>query len=197
MRRIGIMPALILTLVLAAAPAVAEELQPPEVEYQGDMTTNADGQTVNARIFYGVDRFRMNMQSPQGPVAMVFNMTERTGFMLMESQRMAMRLPMERAQANFSTPPQNAEFEAMGTETVNGVETTKYRVTRKDPSKDGFEGFAWVTDQRIVVRMDGTHYGPQGASDVDMNLTNLQVGDIDDGLFVVPEGYRVMNMGQQ
>ena len=180
-----------------AVPASAgfAEMKPPEVEYRGDMTTQSGGQSMNGQMFYAIDRFRLNMKTPQGPAAMIVNLTEETGYMVMDQQRMAIRLPLERAQKNFSAPPSNARFEAMGQEHVNGVDTTKYQVSREDTSKDGFEGFAWMTEDRIVVRMDGMQYGPNGSANVKMDLTNLEIGDQPDRLFVVPDGYRVMNMG--
>lgn len=171
--------------------AQAEEWRPPTVEYTGVMTTETRGDRISARIYRGKERMRIEMETQQGPTAMIINQAERTAYMVLTRQRMYMEVPMQQAERGpIGELDQNVELEAVGQEEVNGVDTTKYRVSRKDSSQDGFEGFAWLTEERIAVRMEGTDHRDGRANPVSMNLTDLQVGDLEDRLFQVPEGYQ-------
>lgn len=94
---------------------------------------------------------------------------------------------------------QMAEFklvsrEIIGPETVNGMETTKYKSVYE--TKDGkFGGFTWYTDDNIAVKGFLVHQTKGEKQRVKFELRNLQRGDQPDSLFEIPAGYQKLNMG--
>jgi hypothetical protein len=85
------------------------------------------------------------------------------------------------------------EFEELGRETVNGVDTTRYRVLMRDDERDT-EGLYWLSDDKIPMRMQVT---PQDGSydTVTIETTDLSIGPQADELFELPAGAQAMSMG--
>ncbi len=87
------------------------------------------------------------------------------------------------------------KFSDEGRETVNGVSATKSKVvmTSKDGTK--FGGFAWRTDDGIVVKLDALAIEGENKQRVKMDLTDLKIGPQDPALFEIPAGYSALDMG--
>jgi hypothetical protein len=85
------------------------------------------------------------------------------------------------------------EFEELGRETVNGVDTTRYRILMRDDERDT-EGLYWLSDEKIPMRMQVT---PQDGSydTVTIETTDLSIGPQADELFELPAGAQAMSMG--
>jgi hypothetical protein len=85
------------------------------------------------------------------------------------------------------------EHERIGRETVNGIETTKYKTTwQTDDSR--FGGFSWVTDDAIAVKADLTSEYEGEQHRITFEMSDLERVEHADALFEVPEGYSSMNI---
>jgi hypothetical protein len=78
--------------------------------------------------------------------------------------------------------------QVVGTETILGQETTRYRVRGKIfDTRTPFEGDVWTTRDNIVVQVDGTGKAEDGLpSRVKLTTVQLVVAPPDPGLLVVP-----------
>jgi len=77
-----------------------------------------------------------------------------------------------------------------GSAQVNGVATTKYRVSHRAPDGTRIEGFVWLTAAGIPMRGDGAVIDPKGKrTPVSWELSNLQEGPQDPQLFAPPRGF--------
>jgi hypothetical protein len=76
---------------------------------------------------------------------------------------------------------------AMGRETLDGVATTKLRITRTadDPA---FDGFAWVDAGGILMRLQGAGDVKGNGGTVDWRFANPNVGPFDSALLEAPAG---------
>jgi hypothetical protein len=85
------------------------------------------------------------------------------------------------------------EHEKLGTETVNGIPTTKYKTTWET---DGgrFGGYSWVTDDAIAVKADLTSEHEGEKHQIRYEVISLERTSHPDSLFEVPEGYSSMNI---
>jgi hypothetical protein len=85
------------------------------------------------------------------------------------------------------------EHERIGRETVNGIDTTKYRTVWM--TDDGrFGGFSWVTDDAIAVKADLKSEFEGEDYRIRFEMTELERVSHADALFEVPEGYSSMNI---
>ena len=84
--------------------------------------------------------------------------------------------------------------EIVGPETVNGMETTKYKSVYE--TKDGkFGGFTWYTKDNIAVKGFLVHQSQGEKQRVKFEIKNLERGEQSDSLFEVPTGAQKLNMG--
>jgi len=104
---------------------------------------------------------------------------------------------MQQAQAHqpsIDLSDYQIERTEVGRETVNGLETTKYKVmmTAKDGKKLG--GFQWIAPPGIQVKLDAISKEGDSKERIKMELTNLTIGPQDPKLFEIPADYTVMTM---
>jgi len=88
------------------------------------------------------------------------------------------------------------EYTEVGRETMNGLETTKYRVRAEDADGDEMIGHFWVTDERVPVRMemDFQLETEDRRSTIVVWLEDLAVGPQDAALFEVPANAQKIDM---
>jgi hypothetical protein len=86
------------------------------------------------------------------------------------------------------------EREAMGQETVNGMDTTKYKVIYES-AKGKYGGFAWFTDDMIAVKAFLISEADGEKQRVKFEITELTRGPQDESLFELPAGYGKLDMG--
>jgi len=79
---------------------------------------------------------------------------------------------------------------AVGSETIEGLRATKYRVRMNDPEAGQFDGFVWSTGQGIVLKIDGAGEQNGRRGTVRIAFHNVRVKAQDASLFEPPAGYR-------
>jgi hypothetical protein len=83
------------------------------------------------------------------------------------------------------------ERSVVGTETIDGLETTKYKTIYEGP--DGrFGGFTWFTKDNIAVKGFMVSETKGEKHRIKWTLTNVQLGDQPDALFELPAGAKPM-----
>ena len=176
-------------LIAASAPAAAEAqlLGDAAIAYSAERTVTVDGHSYTGMVFHipGHDRHE---QAIAGIAEVILlDAAQKQGFLL---------VPLLSVYVPFAFPELMAELDApdlrrhpVGHETVNGVRTTKYRIdlTAADGSRG--RGFAWVSGQGVLMRLDGTVARPgYKPAAISLELANLAVGPQDPALFRLPAG---------
>ena len=81
------------------------------------------------------------------------------------------------------------ERRKVGVETVNGYRATKYKVAGEQPGDGRMDGFFWITDEQIPVRMDMDMTMDSGEKmSMRMELKNLVLAPQPASLFELPPG---------
>jgi hypothetical protein len=177
----------------AAAPG---GLPVPTVEYSADKTTESDAGTFTGKVNVAKDKERAEMQM-QGMSSVTINRRDKqVSWMLMPAQKMYMEnaLGQARQQGPPSGPPDDVTISEVGKETLDGVETTKYKLLMKD---GGAGGFMWFTKDGITMKMDLLQKEGGKKTRMTMTLSNLKIGPQDPAVFEIPAGYNKMpNMGR-
>lgn len=175
----------VLVLLAAGRPAAAFEFFNPRIPYSGERLVTIDGQTYQGRVHHrpGVTREELTYRGATHTV--ILNFRGNSAMMLLQTQAMAVEVPLDQAKAMFSAIPDDlVGLDAIGSEAVFGVPTTRYRVVAENSQSQ-----VWVTDEGIVMRLTGVG---KGGTRFGMVLRNLKVGPQPASMFAMPPGYEKM-----
>ena len=106
----------------------------------------------------------------------IIRQDKQIGWMLLPAQKMYQTLDFAQAAQQSqpgAVPSDNVTFTQLGTETVEGFKTTKFRMTMKDNSA---EGLYWISEQGIPVKMEMNIGAGKSQSTMKMTLKNLKIG---------------------
>lgn len=124
---------------------------------------------------------RMDMDG--NPGWLLINLRDNSALVVMEQQRMALRVPREQAaMLGPNAMRDGARFTRLGTATVAGVPCTTWRVEAAHG-----EGEACFTEDGVLLRGRGR------AGQGDLEAVEVRYGGQDRARFRLPEGVRVMD----
>ena len=185
------------TLVFSAG-AAADELPPPAVAYSADVVfrtdaTDPEGDEVEGvgRVWYSDGKRRREMSI--GDLDMLVIEREDLGVRWSRMPRSTVlfsELPIARPVRGSGPDPAqhwrgDLTLERQGSEEVNGVQADRYGVT----AKRGV-GTAWLSQDKVPVRYEGTFQDGGRETKIRMDYTNIQIGGQDAALFELPEGVK-------
>jgi outer membrane lipoprotein-sorting protein len=182
-------------LLVSIASVWAQRPQP----FSADIAISAPkGENMTGKIYMNLPKSRWDMTAHGQNVSMITDGSTQTSYMIMHQQRMYMEIhgnqsnPMTQRMPKVDTnfDPQNPCGKDMtcrkaGTETINGRVCDKWVTTQKD----GKTYTAWV-DQKLFFPIKTL--SDDGRT---MELSNIKEGASPASTFVVPDGYRKMDMG--
>ena len=141
----------------------------------------------------GKTMVEMNFQGIQGATIIREDLDKAWFF----SNEMGFYREMDMSQANQQRPDnsQVTDVEEVGRETINGFSTRKFKSVFKDNNGKA-EGFMWITDDGIPIKMDMTYTSRRARGQtVTMELEDLQVRAQDASHFELPEGLEPLSLG--
>jgi hypothetical protein len=183
-------------LLLASAATLAAQ---PFHQFSADMRVTSRKGTTNAKFFFGGHKIRMEMNAAGHESIMITDMDKKIVDTIMPQQQMYMEMSTEGAAASHRTPdwhmydPSNpcatmpgTSCQKVGMEPINGRLCDKWQFTGKPGSSNRTE---WI-DQATGIPVKSL------SADGDVwEMLNIKMGPQDPGLFVIPPGYRKMDLG--
>jgi hypothetical protein len=166
--------------------SAAEAASPPllTVEYSAHRRIETDQGVIEGSVAAapGMERSEIRMGSMSSSV-MIMRSDRKVGYRVMPAQRMYLEVDLAQAAQRSGTVAQDQlELEAVGSETVSGLATTKYKFVTKD------EG--------IPVKMDVLSKYGSDKSRTTVTLHDVRIGEQDRSTFDVPAGFaRVTGSG--
>lgn len=161
--------------------------------FRAEARMSAEGEQVDSVIYFDDGRIREELQAEGQTVVMLYRHGGSKAQMLMP-QGMYMEFDLGTEQNEQVEEYRLIERTKVGRETVNGFDTTRYRVIYGGP--DGrYEGDAWFTDDNIGVRCDMTATTEGDSTRVLFEITQLDLGPQADQLFEIPAGYQKFDVG--
>lgn len=82
----------------------------------------------------------------------------------------------------------------LGREMVNGVMTDKYRMKVTEPEVEPMQGFLWLLDESIPIRVDGEMLEDGVQSHFVIDMTDIRFATQPDSLFKIPAGSQRMQV---
>lgn len=167
----------------------ASAIPAPETEYSAvKQVVTAEGSfTQTLHHSHGKERSELQMQ---GMSMVVINRPDKKlAWQLLPMQKMYMQMDLSSANKMTGNAPDDVTIEKVGSEVLDGINTTKYKLLLKDKSAGGF---IWLSPENIAIKMDFISKEGKDKNRITMTMKNLKVEPQDTALFELPEGYQPM-----
>ncbi len=198
MRRIALACALLL-IALVPARAIGPNLLDLKVGgYSADSVIGSGANAQAGHLWRTPQALRHEMANGGWPQTVIVRFDRGLAWLLLPELKMALETEL----ANFSQYSALAEAAdklnpvAVGTESVEGLRATKYRIAIDDAKAGSFNGFVWQTSQGIVLKLEGEgeHQGRRGL--VHLLFRNVRVGAQDAALFEPPAEFKRVTVSE-
>jgi Domain of unknown function (DUF4412) len=186
---------LALLALFAAAASTAAPPQQASVQYSADFKTETADFASSGRVYVVAGRERRETLMEGMTMVTIRQDNPPKVWMLMPADKMYMEMkggaPPGQSQSTDAAD-YKTEITAVGSETLEGLQTRKSKVlmTAKDGSKMG--GFWWTTEQGIVVKMDVIGVDGEDKMRMKTTLTNIEIKPQAAALFEIPKDYTAM-----
>ncbi|WP_116812620.1 DUF4412 domain-containing protein [Steroidobacter cummioxidans] len=188
-QRLSLLGWLALSLSGCISPVDAATLPVPTVEYSADRVIETGKGTFEGKVYAAKDKERTETSMQGMRSVMIVRRDQQLGWMLMPAQRMYQKLDLAQAQQQSGSQPNDVEITEVGSDTVEGIAATKYKMIMKDGSAGGF---LWITPEGITVKMDMLSKDGRDKNRTTVTLKNLVIAPQDTALFEPPADYKVM-----
>lgn len=177
--------------VVSEAQAVS--LPAPSVEYAADRIVETEAGTFEGKVYSARDKERSETTLGGMQSVTIVRRDRQVGWLLMPAQKMYRELDLRQAREHSGAAPDDLlEITQVGSESVEGFDSTRYKLVMKDGSAGGF---VWITGQGIAVKMDMLSMLEGRKTRMTVTLKNLRIGSQDSHLFEVPSDYSAMPGG--
>lgn len=186
--------------VLACLPARAAEkaidLLDVPVSYTADFTVSSDHGTYSGTVWHAFGRERRDFGTSGGGQSVLLRRDTDSAYLMKPSGRWYVGLGFQAVGALAGgIDSLTVDRRKLGEENVGGIRATRYKVAAAGPKGSRFDGHAWFSKEGILVRAEGwLSEGGGKESQVDMVLSNLRVGAVDDRKFELPAGWLGMDL---
>jgi outer membrane lipoprotein-sorting protein len=175
--------------MLCSHAASADTIPAANTAYSGiRQVVTAEGSfTQTVHHSHGKERNEMQMEGMS--MIAIIRPDKKLAWQLMPMQKMYMQVDLATANKMSGKAPDDVTIEKVGSDTLDGISTTKYKILMKDKSAGGF---IWLTAENIPLKMDFISKEGKAKNRITMTLTNLKVEPQDAALFELPAGYHPM-----
>jgi hypothetical protein len=197
----AIIPIVLLALPTAGTARVEVDFAKPDVSYSATRVMQIEQGTYRQRFHYVPQKTRSEMTTGGRDVVTITRDDLSVIWVFIDPNtylETSMDDPETYGDRTAGSPDamEVTEYTEVGRETVNGFETTKYRVRAEDADGDEMLGHFWVTDERVPVRMemDFQLETEDRRSTIVVWLEDLVIGPQDAALFEVPANAQKIDM---
>lgn len=179
-----------LALFAFAPPAAAQEWGAPTAEYSAVLTfTDGRGEMLTHRMYYTAKRQRLDYKSGERAEIAIVDQEAAAVFVLYPDQKRYRKAALVQPEFDFGIGRAETKHEKVADETVAGRPARKYRVVAKTAQGQEYKGFAWLTAERVLVKLEGEVTQGRRTRRITMNAGELKIGPVDPAVFAIPADY--------
>lgn len=184
-----------LAIVLMAMAGVLHAQEGPKVDYSADTVMETSEGVTKGKLYSSKGKERREFNQDGEKMIMILRQDKKVAWMVMpeEKQYLEMKIPKEGRKDDLNG--WKIEQTKMGSETIDGLATTKSKIVMTGPKNEKMAGFWWLTKDNIIVKMDAIAVEKGQKDRFKIESRNIKIGKIDPALFEVPAGYSAMSMG--
>lgn len=183
--------ALVFLSLFAAAPVAADaDWGPPTADYSATLTfTDASGEVLVHRMYYTAKRQRLDYKAGDRDEIAIVDQEAAAVFVLYPGLKRYRKSPLVQPEFDFGIGAAATKREKVADDSVAGNAAAKYRVEAKTAQGQEYKGFAWLTPERILVKLEGEVKQGRRTRRISMNASALKIGPIEGEIFRVPPDY--------
>ena len=176
-----------LSLVLPIAAAWGATLGDPQIGFTAERILVFDGKSYVGRMWNMPGEQRHEQELPAAKPVFILRAASSLADILLPKLHTAVELDLPPVLTMLGSP--EGLGKPVGSETVNGIATTKYEIDKQIP--DGHvAGALWLSRDGIPIRCEGSYTNKKGkVQTVHWELRHVQIGTQDPSLFEVTSGY--------
>lgn len=192
---LGVVAAMLACLPARAAEKAIDLLDVP-VSYTADFTVSSDRGTYSGTVWHAFGRERRDFGTAGGGQSVLLRRDTDSAYLMKPSGRWYVGLGFQAVGALAGgIDGLVVERRKLAEEKVGAIRATRYKVAATGAKGARFDGDAWFSKEGILVRADGwLSEGGGKESQVEMELSNLRVGAVDDRKFELPAGWLGMDL---
>ncbi|HEX9461727.1 MAG TPA: hypothetical protein VGB82_03935 [Alphaproteobacteria bacterium] len=193
-RLIGLVLSSALAFAVCAASA-ATNLLDLKVEYSADTVIGSGDNPRTGHLSRTPTALRHDIDDHGQTQTVIVRLDKNAAWMVLPALKMALGTDLNgltqlSGAAGVLGAAEKLKPVAVGSETIEGMRATKYRVQMNDPEAGQFDGFVWSTSQGVVLKIDGAGEQNGRRGTVHIVFRNVQIGRQDAALFEPPAGYK-------
>ena len=170
-----------------AAPAHAAGLLDAPISYSATRTVTVDGRSYTGKTFHAPGHQREEQMLLGMDDVFLLDDRTRSGFVILPMVKTLIEFPFPALLVALNNPALGKV--ALGSATVDGVPTTRYRVERTAPDGARAAGVLWISRRGVLMKLKGMVTAPGGhRTRVEMVLSHLKEAPQNPALFVPPAG---------
>ena len=179
---------LLVAALLGALPAQAQQLLgDTQVPYSADRTVVTGGKTYIGRVYATPGRQRHEQDINGLPLVAILRADRKVAWLELADLHVFTDFPFPAAITDYADQKQLGR--PLDTEVIAGEAAKKYRVERQGDDGSQVYGYAWITDDGIVVKLDGSFVEPSGReTKASYELSHIRRGPQSAALFDLPPG---------
>lgn len=169
-------------------PAAAQQLLgDTKVPYSADRTVVTGGKSYVGKVYATPGKQRHEQDLNGFPLVAILRADKSVAWLELTSFHIFTDFQFPAAITDYADEKQLGA--PVGTEEVAGLMARKYRVEREGKDGSKLFGYAWITEEGIVVKLDGTFIEPKGhETKASYVLSNIHRGPQPPSLFELPPG---------
>lgn len=175
--------------------AASQAMQAPEVEYGGYLSFETQEGVMQGPAAWARDRERREFIMDGASVVMIIRRDRNLMWNLFPDTKMYVEMSLDDPKQDDGDDLADYVIEQadnVGSETINGVATTRSKMVMRHPNGEKLGGFFWRTDDGILMKMDALAVEKDSKARIKLELSDLVVGTQDPTLFELPAGYSKM-----
>ena len=167
-------------------------------EYSADVVIVSGNQTINSRVNRTPNALRTETQQRGQTMTAIVRLDRNIGWLLIPGTRNAAEVDL----AGFPMlpgllrNPPNATAVAEGTETIDGMTVTRWRVAGGEAGAR-FTGKVWATVEGVVVKIEGESEANNQRQPFSLVARNIRIARQPPALFEIPDGYQRLQVPPQ
>ena len=174
--------------LVGAHPASAQQLLgDTRVPYSADRTVVTGGKTYVGRVYASPGKQRHEQNVNGLPLVAILRADKQVAWLELADLHVFTDFKFPAAITDYASQAQLGA--PIGTELVAGLMAKKYRVERQGGDGSQVFGYAWIDDEGIVLKLDGSFVAPNGKeTKASYELSNIHRGPQQPGLFELQPG---------
>jgi len=180
-----------------AAAEVALDLLDSQAAYSADFSVSSARGSYHGRVWHAHGRERREVATSGGGQGVLILRESDEAYLLGISGKWYVGLSLRAAGATVGgLESWQVTRKRIGEETVAGIKATRWKVQAEGP-KGGFTGDIWTNRDGILVKASGLlTRTDDDDSPVEMTLSGLKVGAVDERMLELPKGWFGFNLRQ-